>query len=563
MAQIINSNISSLTAQRNLNKSQNSLATAMQRLSSGLRINSAKDDAAGLAISERMTGQIRGLNQAIRNANDGISLSQTAEGAMGEATNILQRVRELAVQSSNASNSASDRAALQQEVSALTAELDRIASTTEFNGTKLLDGNFSSQKFQVGANANQTISVTVDGAKAGQIGSYYNTAGSANNTAAATQSSVSGGTMGVATEANFTTGSTAYDSATTFDSNYDGVSATAIDGTNLKVNGTLINASSGYTGSATGQGDTSAYAKAAAINATGSIGDVTATANTTLTFGTSGGTAANGTDFMSVFTAAASTDLDMTSYTLTLNGVNVYSTSLSNQTTAGVTTAANSTIGVTIDTVVSSINQQSTLTGVVASKTSDGYLQLAADDGRNIAIQEAVAGFGSTAGAGSMATINTAFGTLTQTAITGQAAGTQVNTYGGKVTLASNSSISLASESVIGYGSSTLTAAGSVAGIDVSTVSGANNAILSADSALQSINSSRAKLGALQSRFESTIANLSVTSENLSAARSRIRDADFAAETAEMTRAQILQQAGVAMVSQANALPQSVLSLLQ
>lgn len=159
MPQVINSNIASLTAQRNLNMSQSSLNTSLERLSSGMRINSAKDDAAGLAISERMTSQIRGLNQAARNANDGISLAQTAEGAMGEIGNNLQRIRELAVQSANATNSASDRASLQAEVTQLTAEITRVAGSTQFNGLNLLDGSFASQSFQVGANANQTIDI--------------------------------------------------------------------------------------------------------------------------------------------------------------------------------------------------------------------------------------------------------------------------------------------------------------------------------------------------------------------------------------------------------------------
>ncbi|MGV3655873.1 MAG: flagellin, partial [Noviherbaspirillum sp.] len=159
MAAIINTNIASLNTQRNLNASQSSLNTSIQRLSSGLRINSAKDDAAGLAITERMTSQIRGLNQAARNANDGISLAQTAEGALGEIGNNLQRIRELAVQSRNATNSADDRAALQKEVDQLKSEIDRVAKQTSFNGTSLLDGDFTSKAFQVGANQGQTISI--------------------------------------------------------------------------------------------------------------------------------------------------------------------------------------------------------------------------------------------------------------------------------------------------------------------------------------------------------------------------------------------------------------------
>ena len=175
MPQVINTNVASLNAQRNLTTSQGQLATALQRLSSGLRINSAKDDAAGLAISERFTTQIRGLNQAVRNANDGISLAQTAEGALGETGNALQRIRELAIQSANSTNSASDRAALNAEASQLLAEVQRIAQTTQFNGQNILDGTFSSAQFQVGANANQTISFGVQGATTNSLGAYQAT----------------------------------------------------------------------------------------------------------------------------------------------------------------------------------------------------------------------------------------------------------------------------------------------------------------------------------------------------------------------------------------------------
>ena len=172
MPQVINTNVASLNAQRNLTTSQGQLATALQRLSSGLRINSAKDDAAGLAISERFTTQIRGLNQAVRNANDGISLAQTAEGALGETGNALQRIRELAIQSANSTNSASDRAALNAESSQLLAEVQRIAQSTQFNGQNILDGSFASAQFQVGANANQTISFGIQGATTNLLGAY-------------------------------------------------------------------------------------------------------------------------------------------------------------------------------------------------------------------------------------------------------------------------------------------------------------------------------------------------------------------------------------------------------
>src|SRR3954467_14485489 len=172
MPQVINTNVASLNAQRNLTTSQGQLATALQRLSSGLRINSAKDDAAGLAISERFTTQIRGLNQAVRNANDGISLAQTAEGALGEVGNNLQRIRELAVQARNATLSSSDRAALQTEASALKSEIDRVSTTTSFNGVKLLDGSFTNQAFQVGADVGQTITVSsITDAQSANLGS--------------------------------------------------------------------------------------------------------------------------------------------------------------------------------------------------------------------------------------------------------------------------------------------------------------------------------------------------------------------------------------------------------
>ena len=199
MASTINTNVASLTAQRNLGMSQTSLNTSIQRLSSGLRINSAKDDAAGLAISERFTSQIRGLNQAVRNANDGISLAQVAEGAMGSAGNILQRVRELAVQSANASNSAGDRQALQQEVGQLVAELDRISQTTEFNGQKLLDGTFGTQQFQVGANANQTIVAATANLRTSVYGNNQNaaSAGVASGASLGASNGVAGGSVAI------------------------------------------------------------------------------------------------------------------------------------------------------------------------------------------------------------------------------------------------------------------------------------------------------------------------------------------------------------------------------
>jgi len=483
MAQIINTNVSSLTAQRNLNKSQSSLATSMQRLSSGLRINSAKDDAAGLAISERMTSQIRGLNQAIRNANDGISFAQTAEGALSTSGDALQRIRELAVQSANDTNTDSDRASLQNEVNQLIAEIDRIATNTQFNGQNVLDGSLSNLLFQVGANANQTISVSGVDARASELG------------ANATKSSV-----------GITATGTASDSLT---------SATGV----ISINGTSITV--GADGLSTADADSSANAVAAGINASSATTGVTAVANaTTVNLGAVTATAALvGTEF-------------------TINGVNVES---------GAVLAGDSD-----STLRDAINSVSNQTGVTAALDSSNNMILTASDGRNIQLEASAAGADAVFGNFDIATA------------------AQDEIFTGTVTLDSDNAIvisgSLAAAThgmTLGAGTYGVSTTNSVTNIDISSQAGANSAITNVDRALNSVNSLRSTFGATQTRFESAIANLSVTSENLSAARSRIRDADFAMETAEMTRSQILQQAGIAMVSQANSLPRSVLSLLQ
>jgi len=384
MAAIINTNVVSLNAQRNLTSSQNALATSLQRLSSGLRINSAKDDAAGLAISERMSSQIRGLNQAARNANDGTSMAQTAEGTLGEIGNNLQRIRELAVQSRNASNSASDRQALNNEVQQLKSEIDRVSSSTSFNGIKLIDGSFTNQSFQVGANVGETITI-----------------------------------------------------------------------------GGLVNAQSSALGSTT----------SSSANVTG----VAATAFTAITAGD-----------------------------LTVNGVSVGAVAAGgNAATQGANIAA-------------AINTVSSTTNVTATADAAGKVTLTNGSGSNTVV----------AFAGASAT----------TATTGLTAGT---------TTASSSTVA---------GFST---------VDISTTWGADTAIAAMDSALSALNAGRADLGAYQNRFSSAISNVQTTSENLSASRSRIVDTDFAAETASLSRNQVLQQAGTAMLTQANAMPQSVLSLLR
>ncbi|RAP36287.1 flagellin [Legionella quinlivanii] len=472
MTQVINTNVMSLNSQRSLNVSQKGMQTAIQRLSSGLRINSAKDDAAGLAISERMTSQIRGMNQAIRNANDGISLAQTAEGAMQETTNILQRMRELSLQSANSSNNSGDRQAIQEEVVQLQSELDRIALNTEFNGQRILDGSFSSASFQVGANANQTINFAIGSIKASSIGGIATQSGTEVSNAASTDITIAIG----------------------------GGAATT------------INSSAGFTGNAQ-QDATSAYAKAAAINDAGIAGlSISANTSGTQTVGAIGGTAGD-------------------TYNLSVNGVAVF-------TNQDVATALSNTA------LRDAINGVSNQTGVIAS-LNGGDLTLTAADGRNIDITESGTGF--TAGTDGIS-------------VTG---GDFDGTLRGSLTISATNSISIGGTvATLGLNAAIAKDSLGVDSIDVGTAAGAQSAILRLDSALSSVNSNRAAMGALQNRFESTIANLANVAENLSGARSRIQDADFAAETANLTRAQILQQAGTAMLAQANSLPQSVLSLL-
>ncbi|WP_447593485.1 flagellin [Stenotrophomonas rhizophila] len=396
MAQVINTNTMSLNAQRNLSTSGSSLATTIQRLSSGSRINSAKDDAAGLAISERFGTQIRGTDVAIRNANDGISLAQVAEGSLTEIGNNLQRVRELAVQASNATNSASDRKALQAEVTQLVSEIDRVAKQSDFNGTKLLDGSFSSQLFQVGANAGQAIAIDkVVDAKANALGG-----------------------------AKFDANALALaDPGTNADFKTSGMKINGVDIADIEVK-------QGATAADTGKA--SREALVSAINA--KIGET------------------------------------------------------------GVYAEVNGTTGVTLTSVKDSTNTDGTFKAITA-----------------------------TPGTWTGATAPTFTATLATAA--------PANKF--------------ASE------------------LDVSTVKGAQQALEIVDKALGSINNTRADLGAIQNRFTSVVANLQTSTENLSASRSRIRDTDFAKETAELTRTQILQQAGTAMLTQANQVPQNVLSLLR
>ena len=503
MPQVINTNISSLNAQRNLNMSQTALSVSLQRLSSGLRINSAKDDAAGLAISERFTTQIRGLNQAVRNANDGVSLAQTGEGALAEVTSNLQRIRELAVQSANATNSSSDRAALDLEVQQRLAEIDRTATQTSFNSQKILDGTFGSATFQVGANVGETISVGLaTSMRTNALGALATGTSSSEVTVAALTGS---GTIKVGTGAT-----------------------------------TTVAASTA--GTQNGQSVGSAYAKALAINAAAVPGlTATATNNVEFTLSTVGGSATD-------------------TYSLMINGVAIYAA------------ATDASTAITAQQITDAINANQSTTGVTAA-LSGANLRLTAADGRDIAVgQDITVGpaAGVIAGAGGNSTVNGVVfrdGTLGTVAQAGNNSATAAAVNGGTLTLSALEDITITGDGLImGFAAATTTIAKdavTISSANVLTVTAANNTIQRIDSALSAVSSLRSTFGAIQNRFESVTSSLSATSENLTAARSRIQDTDFAQETANLTRAQILQQSGIAMLGQANALPNNVLSLLR
>ncbi|MEI2783637.1 MAG: flagellin [Candidatus Competibacter sp.] len=487
MALGINTNASALNAQRGLVSSQDNLNTAMQRLTTGLRINSAKDDSAGLAIADRMTAQVRGLNQGVRNANDGISLAQTAEGALQESTNILQRMRELSVQSANDTNTGTDRTSLQKEVGQLQQELNRIANTTAFNGKTLLDGTFSAQKFQVGANSSQTIQVSMGSAQASSIGAQ-----------------------------RVTTSSASYAVATT--------SGNAITGGTLTINGSV--------GSATGTvaaGD-SAKTIAATVNGLTAKTGVTARAITQAEFKIASSGAIN-FELRGQNTTAAS-------------GVAI---SYSASTTAGATDLAG---------LAAAINDKAGTTGITA-KVNDAKTGLTLENADGYDIQ--VRATATSVATMSLNNVNENGGTGTASTSTTLTAG--YLTVGGRVTLESGKSFS---ESVsagnLGNGTSTLKDVGTV---DITSQAGANDAISVVDNALAFIDDLRGDLGAVQNRFDSTISNLQNVSDNITSARSRIQDADFGKETSNLSKSQILQQAGIAMLSQANQAQQNVLSLLR
>ncbi|WDE13226.1 flagellin [Thalassomonas haliotis] len=469
MALSVITNTASLNAQRNLSRSSDGLATSMQRLSSGMRINSAKDDAAGLQIANRLTSQINGLGVAQRNANDGISMAQTAEGAMQESSNILQRMRDLALQSANGSNGTDERDALQKEVADLQQELTRIAETTQFGGTQLMDGTFGTKQFQIGANANETINVSLKDMSADAIGSYdvtgagtaaaANSLGDAENVALATNTGTTADTWSLnGTSIAITAGQGAADIATTINASSSGVTATASLTTTLT---TLDAASDGNLNIGADSYDLSTYGGDSARLAEDMVAD--------------------GYDVVVTDETTGALSIKATG----VNGIEI----------AGATAGTASLGGGT----------------AAAAHSVSSELHLASPDKIGI----------------SGATVNEILG------------GTMAAT-GGTAALTTMESVDISG----------------------SDATGAQSALQTIDAALAQIDSQRASLGAVQNRFSHTISNLSNVSENVSASRSRIQDTDFASETAQMTKNQILQQAGTSILAQSNQLPQAALSLI-
>ncbi|AGH82013.1 adenylate kinase [Psychromonas sp. CNPT3] len=565
MAQVVNTNVMSLNSQRQLNKSQALGNQAMERLSSGLRINSAKDDAAGLAISTGMQSQIKGINQAVRNANDGVSMSQTAEGSMDEMTNILQRMRELSVQSANDTNSSSNRQSIQKEVDQLHSELDRIAETTEFNGAKLLNGTAGSTTLQIGANEGQTLTFSIDSVSTNALGlnGDLNKAdlngGRVVSAIAESTIDINGVTIGTATDI---TGNTAQANANVIN---DKTSETGVMATTYNVvQGASTEAGKAVSGITTGLEIKIGDDATVTLGATSSMSNLVETINrdvggVTASLDDNGGLlltndtgkdiTIGGTVDNSGLTAATSTGFialkSIDGSAISINdkgdpsaGVETLKTGFLVSNGAG-TLTTDSTVALDTATVLKedkiqingidlvstggtagellgAVNALTELTGVTATEVTGGGFVLSSKDGS--AIEVTSKADGQAAQATALAKIGMG------------------NEMGGKVIRS--------------------------LGTNVSTMAGASSAITSIDKALGQISGSRAGLGALQNRLGSTISNLENVSQNLSASNSRIQDADFALETSKMSKAQILQQAGTSMLAQANASAKSVLSLL-
>lgn len=497
MSSVINTNVSSLLSQNALSKNSTSLQNSMERLSTGVRINSAKDDAAGLAITTRMTSEIRGLTAAVRNANDGISVAQTAEGSLGEITNILQRLRELAVQSANSSNNSTDRSFLDTEAQQLISETNRIGSQTNFNGIKLLNGDFTSQNFQVGAKEGEVIAFnSIADSRASALGSHSLSTG--------------GAKMGGPLATSVTDAAAAINAVPVADATAAFKLQTALGGTSSNI---LYAVNSG------------ADTIAAAINTAANPSGITATARNSATLNT--------------FSAAGAVAFNLTGG-------------------SGAAVAISATITTTSDLTALSaaINGATNTTGITASfanPADKSSLTLNTSDGRNIVID--------TFTIGGVAT-NTA---KVNTVSIGGATTTDSNVVTGTVDLVSSKGQITTVNGPAGVmaGASVVSTFNSVASVSLVSQAGSSSALSVIDQALTQVNNTRSALGGLMNRFAATVSNQGTTIANLSASRSRILDTDYAVETTNLAKAQIIQQAATAMLAQANQSSQSVLALLK
>ena len=607
MSTSINTNISAIAAQSSLRKTGLSQATAMERLSTGIRINNAKDDAAGLAISTRMTANIRGVTAAIRNANDGISLTQTAEGSLTAIGDNLQRIRELAVQASNTGNNTSDRQALNAEATQLVAEIDRVANNSAFNGIKLLDGSFQNQSLQVGAgnDTNDRITVSISSAKAASIG-IGTSSSYTSNIAGAALTSGTALTSGGITINGVNVGASLSDGVSTVDSSGSALAkanainavagssgvtaevqatskqyqATAAGGAySLTVNGVVV---SGVASSSTGIAETQkitlsgsstststkflgvATTVTAGDNASITAGKIAAAKATILATGSAGEAlgitdiTASGAELTITYKAGAlgvagAGDVSLLTTNIAETSANAHNGitfSSSVEVTKGVIKTDTATAQGNASEIAAALNAAKDLTGVSAKVdgTSGNYI-LTAADGRNITVTTTTANAGST----------------------GVSNGT-VTTYGSlKLSSTSPNGIVLgglqATTAVLGANAQTATAtqvqAGGVSSVDLSTALGAQSALTILDKAIDTITNSRAAMGAYQNRLTASISNLETTSMNLQASRSRILDTDYAKETTNLAKSQIITQAATAMLAQANQSAQSVLALLK
>ncbi|AVF56321.1 B-type flagellin [Pseudomonas sp. URMO17WK12:I11] len=564
MALTVNTNITSLGVQKNLNRASEALGTSMSRLSSGLKINSAKDDAAGLQIANRLTSQIKGLSVAVKNANDGISIAQTAEGAMQESTSILQRMRELALQSANGSNSGDDRTSLQQEFTALSGELTRIANTTTFGGRNILDGSFQNVGFQIGASANETISFGMtDISSTGLKGSYSEASVAGGNldglSATATGSILGTATVSVAARAELTTAGTSDIKATD----------------KLTINGKSVTLTDDMKGDALATAITAADSTVTAVWS--DTDGLKLTSNSAITIGGADAAKAGlSTGKTEVSNAAPQTEDTLLSSdgAITVNGQTV---------------SWKAGAGVDVKSVLSDIKD---LTGIKDAVMENGRIKITSEEGNDVKLGNASSGslsqLGLTAGtteakttADTSITLNGvevkfASGSSAQNIVSAiNSASTGVTASlsdDGKLSLFSQKDITIADGSA-GTGLEALGLTGktgatavametTVANLSITDAKSSQISIQALDAAIAQVDSQRAQLGAVQNRFDSTVANLNSISENSTAARSRVQDADFASETAELTKQQTLQQASTAILSQANQLPSSVLKLL-